>query len=118
MSTKMIDALKKGDEVQLIVKDKTRGKDSSRPVRFVLKDHELLLLPVKGSMSQWFKNILKNPQVTIKIAGQAFSGAAEPIRDAKGVSEVVELFKMKYGERDVDKYYSRLDAASKLKLKS
>jgi hypothetical protein len=116
MSGGIIDALKKGEEVQLVVKGRVSGKDTSRPVWFVLKDRELLLLPVTGSMSQWFKNTIKNPGVTITIEGQAYSGKAEPIRDKQGVSEVVELFRKKYGAGDVKKYYSRLDAASRLRL--
>ena len=113
---KMIDALKKGNEIQLIVKGRTSGRDTSRPVWFVLRSDELLLLPVTGSTSQWFKNTVKNPKVTITIAGQSYSGNAEPIRDKQKVLEVVELFRQKYGAGDVKKYYPRTDVASSLRL--
>ncbi len=116
MLGKIIDALKSADELELVVKGRISGKDTSRPVWFVLIDHNLLLLPVTGSMSQWFKNTVKNPQVMVRVAGETCSGKSEPIRDKAGVSDVVELFKKKYGAGDVKKYYSRLDAASRVML--
>ncbi len=54
--------------------------------------------------------------MTITIGDQNYSGKTEPIRDKQEVSEVVELFRKKYGPADVKKYYSRLDAASRLRL--
>ena len=116
MSTKLLEVLKKGDEIQLIVKGRVTGKETSRPVWFVLRDGELLLLPVAGSMTQWYKNVVKNPEVRITIAGQAYTGMAEPVRDKQEVSKVVELFRKKYGAADVKRYYPRTDAASKLRL--
>jgi hypothetical protein len=116
MADKIIDALKKGNELELIVKGRISGKDTSRPVWFALRNDELLLLPVTGSASQWFKNTVKNPKITITIAGQSYSGNAEPIRDKQKVLEVVELFRKKYGAGEVKKYYPRTDAASKVRL--
>ncbi len=116
LSSKFLDALRKGSEIQLIVKGRVTGNESSRPVWFVLKDHDLLLLPVTGIKTQWYKNTIKNPQVRITISGESFTGLAHPIKDSRGISEVVDLFKAKYGVGDVKKYYPRIDVASKLSL--
>ena len=116
LSSRFLDALKKGNEIQLIVKGRVTGNESSRPVWFVLKDHQLLLLPVTGIKTQWYKNIVKNPQVRITIGAESYTGLAKPIKDQQGISEVIELFKAKYGAGDVKKYYPRLDAASWVNL--
>jgi hypothetical protein len=116
LSSRFLDALKKGNEIQLIVKGRVTGNESSRPVWFVLKDRQLFLLPVTGIKTQWYKNIVKNPQVRITIGAESYTGLARPIKDQNGISEVVELFKAKYGASDVKKYYPRLDVAIRVNL--
>ncbi len=116
LSSRFLDALKKGNEIQLIVKGRVTGNESTRPVWFVLKDHQLLLLPVTGIKTQWYKNIVKGPEVRIRIGAESYTGLAKPIKDQQGISEVIALFKAKYGAGDVKKYYPRLDAASRVNL--
>ncbi len=116
MSEKLLEVLGKEDELQLTVKGRISGKEVSRPVWFVFRRHELLFLPVKGSSSQWYMNSLKNPQVSIAIGGQTYTGNAESMKEKGAVSEVVELFKRKYGAGDIKKYYSKLDVATRLSL--
>src|SRR5262245_58854208 len=116
MSNKFIEALKRENEIQLFVKGRITGKESSRPVWFVLQGHQLLLLPVTGVKTQWYRNIIKNPTVRITISGESFNGLAQPIKDQHEISEVIDQFKAKYGAGDVKKYYPRLDAASKVNL--
>ena len=113
---KLLAALKGAEEVQLAVKGRKSGKDIPRPVWFVLRRNEVLLLPVTGSRSQWYKNILKNPRVRISVAGQTYGGSLETVTEKREVSEVVELFRKKYGVGDVKRYYSRLDVAARLPL--
>jgi hypothetical protein len=72
---------------------------------------ELYLLPVRGSDTQWYKNVLKNPSFRIKVGGAEGEFQAVPITDAARVSSVVEKFREKYGAKDVKKYYSKLDVA-------
>jgi len=71
---------------------------------------------VKGSDTEWYKNVLKKPSIRID-AGRSDAGGAKaefrgvPITDAKEVSSVVEKFRAKYGANDVKKYYSKFDVA-------
>jgi hypothetical protein len=66
---------------------------------------------VKGSDTQWYKNVLKNPSIRIG-AGRAESELqAIPVKNPKEVSSVIEKFRAKYGAGDVKKYYSKLDVA-------
>jgi hypothetical protein len=77
----------------------------------VSDEDKLYLLPVQGSDTQWYKNVLKNPSIHIKTGGTEAEFKAIPITDPKQVLSVVEKFREKYGASEVKKYYSRFDVA-------
>jgi hypothetical protein len=108
--------LKTENELELTVQGRTTGRNLPRPVWFVLKGDEMLLLPVKGSSTQWYKNIVKNPQVTISIKGLTHSNITQTITSKKEVLETVELFKKKYGAGDIKRYYPKINVAARLPL--
>jgi hypothetical protein len=87
------------------------GQTISITVWFVLNGEKLYLLPVHGSDTQWYRNVLKNS--TIRIDGRDAEAGfqAVPVTDAKSVKSVVEKFREKYGAEDVKKYYSQFDVA-------
>ena len=87
------------------------GRTISQPVWFVFDDDKLYLLPVRGSDTQWYKNVLKNPAIRIAARDAEAEFNAVPIRDAKRVASVVEKFRAKYGAGDVKRYYSKFDVA-------
>ena len=87
------------------------GKTFSNPVWFVLEGEKLYLLPVQGSDTQWYRNVLKNPKIRIDARGVEAELRAVPITDAKTVESVTEKFREKYGAKDVKKYYSKFDVA-------
>ena len=109
-------ALKKDREIELTVKGRKTGKNLPRPVWFVLKGKEVLLLPVTGTDSQWYKNILRNPQVKISSKGQSFNGKLQAVTEKRQVEEVIELFKGKYGASDIKRYYPKTNVAASLLL--
>jgi len=82
----------------------------------VLESQKFYLLPVQGSETQWYKNVLKNPQIRIDARGVEERFRAMPITDAKVVKSVVEKFREKYGAKDVKKYYSKFDVAVRVEL--
>jgi hypothetical protein len=87
------------------------GRTIAIPVWFVLEDEKLYLLPVQGSDTQWYKNVLKKPSIRIDADGAVAELKVVPVTDAKQVSSVVEKFRAKYGINDVKKYYSKFDVA-------
>jgi deazaflavin-dependent oxidoreductase (nitroreductase family) len=103
--------LSRSREIHISVIGRKSGHTISIPVWFVLDDDKLYLLPVQGSDTQWYKNVIKNPSILIKAAGAEAEFKALPITDAKQVSSVVEKFRSKYGANDVKKYYSKFDVA-------
>ena len=105
------DRLSKSNEITITVTGRKSGRAVSIPVWLVFDSDKLYLLPVKGSNTQWYKNVLKNPSVRVEAGGAKAELKAVSITDSKQVSSVVEKFREKYGASDVKKYYSKLDVA-------
>jgi hypothetical protein len=87
------------------------GRTISIPVWFVLEGEKLYLLPVQGSDTQWYRNVLQNSSIRIDARGTEAEFRAAFLTDAKVVKSVVEKFREKYGAKDVKKYYSKFDVA-------
>jgi deazaflavin-dependent oxidoreductase (nitroreductase family) len=103
-------------QIKLSVIGRKSGKTVSIPVSFVLEGEKLFLLPVRGSDTQWYKNVLRNPQIRIDARGAEAGFQAVPLTDAQVVKSVVERFREKYGAEDVKKYYSKFDVAMVVQL--
>jgi deazaflavin-dependent oxidoreductase (nitroreductase family) len=102
--------------IKISVMGRKSGKTISIPVWFVLEDEKLYLLPVKGSGTQWYQNVLQNPTIRIDARDVEAEFQAAPITDDKAVKSVVERFREKYGAKDVKKYYSKFDVAVVVEL--
>lgn len=110
------DRLSRSSEITITVTGRKTGRKISNPVWFVLEDDKLFLLPVRGSETQWYNNVLKNHSIRVE-AGEAKSDVnVTPLTDAQQVSSVVEKFRKKYGPGGVKKYYSKLDVAAVAKV--
>jgi deazaflavin-dependent oxidoreductase (nitroreductase family) len=105
------DRLSRYREISVSVIGRKSGRTISIPVWFVLDNENLYLLPVQGSDTQWYKNVLSNPLIRIDARGAKAEFNAVPITDATQVSSVVAKFRAKYGAGDVKKYYSKFDVA-------
>ena len=73
VSTENIDKLKKElerqEEIEITVVGRKSGRAITTPVWFVLEGNTVYLLPVKGSDTQWFKNLVERPSLTLHAAG-------------------------------------------------
>jgi len=105
------DNLSRSSEITITVTGRKSGRSVSIPVWFVWHDGELDLLPVQGSETQWYKNVLKKPSIRIRAGYAEAELKVVPVTDAAQVKSVVEKFRAKYGASDVKKYYSKFDVA-------
>ena len=104
-------------EIKITVTGRKSGRAISIPVWFVAEDDRLYLVPVQGSDTQWYKNVLKNPTIRIDARGVEEEFHVKPTKDPAKVSAIVEKFREKYGAGDVKKYYSKFDVAVIVPLK-
>jgi deazaflavin-dependent oxidoreductase (nitroreductase family) len=103
--------LSRYSEINISVTGRKSGRAISIPIWFVFDDGTLYLLPVKGSDTQWYKNVLKDPTIKVDARGAGAELKAVTVTDATQVSSVIEKFRKKYGAGDVKKYYSKFDVA-------
>jgi deazaflavin-dependent oxidoreductase (nitroreductase family) len=82
-------------QIKISVVGRKSRQTISIPVWFVLEGEKLYLLPVQGSDTQWYKNVLKNPSIRIDARGVEAEFRATPVSGTKAVK----------------KYYSKFDVA-------
>src|SRR5262245_39379750 len=105
------------EEIQLGVIGRRTRRKRSRPVWFALDGGTVYLLPVAGSDTEWYKNVLEHPRITLAAKGTRWTGRARPITSRVKVRAVVKRFRAKHGAADVKKYYSKLDVAVEVSLR-
>ena len=103
-------------EITLSVKGRKSGRDIPRPVWFVHEGNTLYLLPLQGSDTNWYKNMLVDPTLKISVNGTEISARGKRITDNNSIDDIVKKFKSKYGEGDVKKYYKNFDVAVEVTL--
>ncbi len=109
-------ALQGTNEIEITVTGRRSGRSLSYPVWFVLEGEKLDLIPVRGSDTDWYKNLRKTLTIRLTARGKTFTTSATLITDATKVREAVEKFRDKYGARQVKAYYSKLDVAVEVPL--
>lgn len=110
-------ALQSTEEIKITVTGRTSGRKISIPVWFVEDGKALHLLPVKGSDTEWFRNLLKNRTITLAAKGTKWiARKVTVIKDRARVRKVADMFRARYGAGDVKKYYSKLDVAVRIPL--
>lgn len=115
-SEELKSALRDTNEVELTTTGRKSGQESSRPIWFVEEGDKILLLPVSGSKSNWYRNVEKTPTIGLAADGTELQVDAKPTEDPSTVGHVVEVFGDKYGADRVKEYYPGVDAAVEVPL--
>ncbi|PZS37909.1 MAG: DUF2255 domain-containing protein [Pseudonocardiales bacterium] len=109
-------ALESTREIQLTVTGRKSGRGITLPVWFVQQGGTLYLLPVRGSGSDWYKNVLREPTIRLTAGDAPLIARTTPITDPARVAQVVDMFRARYGADDVEAYYPKRDAAVEVPL--
>ena len=104
------------EEVELGTVGRITGRQTSHPVWFVRRDDTLLLLPITGSDSNWYKNIVASPTIHLAADGAELNTEGTPITDPGRVRSVVDDFRAKYGADQVARSYQKQDVAVQVSL--
>jgi len=111
--TRAVDASR---EVELTVTGRRSGRPISLPVWFVRDSDYLYLVPVSGSDSSWYRNVLRTPALQLTAGDAQLAASAAPVTDPARVGEIVDMFRAKYGTEDVAAYYPKQNAAVQVPL--
>ena len=116
MPGKLTTALQDSDQVDVTVTGRVTGRQISVPVWHVEDNGKVYLLPVRGSDSDWYKNVLASSRLGLTADGASTTAAARPITDPAGVQEVVEKFRARYGPDQIAAYYPKTDVALEISV--
>lgn len=70
-------------QIKISLIGRKSGRTISIPVWFVSEREKLYLLPVKGSDTQWYRNVVKNPSIRIDARGVEAEFRATPVSAPK-----------------------------------
>src|SRR5438046_5019892 len=98
-------ALKDRRQSYISVIGRRSGRTIKLPVWFVLAEDALWLLPVYGSQTQWYRNLLMNPAITIKAGGERLTLRSRTLKGAQAVRKVIRWFREKYTPEIIARLY-------------
>jgi deazaflavin-dependent oxidoreductase (nitroreductase family) len=81
--------------LQLTTIGRTSGALRTVTIWYVYGDR-LYVQSGKNGRTDWYRNLLKTPAVTVKIGEREMRGRATPVEDPAEAARVHELFKQKY----------------------
>jgi hypothetical protein len=92
--------LKRASEIRLSVKGRKSGRDIPRRVWFVYEGNTVYFLPVQGSDTNWYKNLLVDSTLKISVSGggEEIAAKGKPITDSDRIDDIFWKFEAKYGE--------------------
>jgi hypothetical protein len=108
--------LERVDEIEITITGRRTGRRIAHPVWFVHERGTLYLLPVSGSETEWYKNLLKNRTIVVSAREATVRARATPTTDRARVRAVVKKFRSKHGADAMKKYYSKFDVAVEVPL--
>lgn len=103
-------------EVNITVKGRKTMKRITTPVWFVVDGPNVILVPMKGSENEWFKNLEKNPQIELSVDESAIPFTAKIVRDSDRVEMVLDRFRSKYKSMWSESYYTKRDVYVELTI--
>jgi deazaflavin-dependent oxidoreductase (nitroreductase family) len=108
-------ALEGSNELEITVTGRTSGRSLSYPVWFALDGDKFYLIPVRGSDTEWYKNLRKRPSLRLTARGKVLTASPRFLTDRPQLDQVLEKFRAKYG-RNVKSYYPKYDVAVEVPL--
>jgi deazaflavin-dependent oxidoreductase (nitroreductase family) len=67
------------------------GKRRVTPLQYEEIDGKIYLAAAGGINADWFRNLVVNPIVEVRVKSRRFSGVAEPVTDVKRIAEFLEV---------------------------
>jgi deazaflavin-dependent oxidoreductase (nitroreductase family) len=108
-------ALQHSNEIEITVTGRTSGRSLTYPVWFALDGDTLYLIPVKGSDTEWYKNVRKTPTIRLTARGKTLTASPHFLTDQAQLDQILEKFRARYG-RNVKSYYPKYDVAVEVPL--
>ena len=60
------------------------------PLQYEEIDGGIVIASARGTKADWYRNIVANPKVNIRVKSSQFEGAAEPVTDPQRIADFLE----------------------------
>jgi deazaflavin-dependent oxidoreductase (nitroreductase family) len=67
------------------------GKQRVTPLQYEEIDGQIFIASARGTKSDWYRNIVANQNVKVRVKSRQFSGVAEPATDCKRIADFLEV---------------------------
>ncbi len=67
------------------------GSPHVTPLQYEEVDGAIYMGAARGQQADWFRNIVANPNVEVRVKSRRFRGVAEPITDPERIADFLEL---------------------------
>lgn len=99
MDKKLFSRLEKEEYCYLTTAGRVTGNPHEIEIWFGLNGNTLYLLSGGMDRSDWVKNLIKNPSVTVRVGKRTFTGTARLVKNEKEEMTARNLLADKYHER-------------------
>ncbi len=90
----------------LTTKGRVTGKPHEIEIWFGVQNSSIYLMAGGGHNSDWVKNLLKDSNVTVRIANHTFTGTARLVKEEQEEMTARNMLADKYKEREEDRSLS------------
>jgi deazaflavin-dependent oxidoreductase (nitroreductase family) len=97
-----LESLSAEEYCYLTTKGRVTGKPHEIEIWFGVQNNTVYLMSGGGTKSDWVKNLLKDPNVKVRIAKQNFNGIARLVKDEQEEMKARNMLADKYKEREAD----------------
>lgn len=113
LEVKDLESLMRASYIDLTTIGRKSGALRTVELSFAVKGNEIVCLAGDGGKVQWYRNLLSNPKVSIRVGDLALRGrAVKRISHPKKLArEILGLFREKYGSAYVRGWYQGTDRA-------
>jgi len=98
----LLNDLKREEYCYLTTTGRVTGRRHEIEIWFGVNEGTLYLMSGGGHKSDWVKNLLKNPSVTVRIANHTLSATARIVNEEQEEMLARALLAVKYNERESD----------------
>ena len=105
----LLQRLREANDVNITVSGRKSKKKRSAPVWFVVDGRTVKLVPMKGTDTPWFKNLVEDHQIGLGVGGTTVTLKATIKKDPKETERVLGLFRTKYRSMWSESYYPKRD---------
>jgi deazaflavin-dependent oxidoreductase (nitroreductase family) len=91
-----LERIRSASTVEITTVGRKTGKPHTRPVWFVVDDGKIVVQAGKEGKSDWYRNLQKNPVVTVRQGEYQFRTRAGPVTDPQRIDAIHQFFLKKY----------------------